>query len=274
MSDDARGFTLRGIYKVFVTGHGRRRQSVVAVQDVNLDVVPGEFLTFLGPSGCGKSTVLNMLAGLELPSAGELRQGGREITGINTGVGYITQDDNLLPWRTLVQNVELPLEITGVAPRVRRERALAMLSKVGLGGFESHFPDELSGGMRKRGSIVRTLLADDPVILMDEPFGPLDAQTRMLMQDDLLRMWGDTNKTIVFVTHDIVESIALSDRVVIFTSAPGTIKAVHTIDLPRPRDVFHIHRAPGFDAIYNAIWDEVREEIAKAEERADGQRAH
>jgi NitT/TauT family transport system ATP-binding protein len=263
---DERYFALEHIYKVFVTGRGKQRRSLLAVRDVNLTIEPGEFMTFLGPSGCGKSTVLNMLAGLERPTEGRIAQGSREINEVNTGVGYMTQDDNLLPWRTLLENVELPLELQGVATGERRARAQAFLKTVGLSGFEDLYPAELSGGMRKRGSVVRTLLADDPVVLMDEPFGPLDAQNRLLMQDELLRLWKGTGKTIVFVTHDLVESIALSDRIVIFTSAPGGIKSIHRVPLPRPRDVFHIHQTPGFDEIYNVVWNELREEIDKTRE--------
>lgn len=270
MAADPRSFTLKDVYKVFVTGSGKERRSLLAVRDVNLTIEPGEFITFLGPSGCGKSTVLNMLAGLELAANGVVCQGDRPVRALNTGVGYMTQDDHLLPWRNLVENVELPLELQGVPPAERRERAHLFLRKVGLAGFEDHYPHQLSGGMRKRGGIVRTLLADDPVILMDEPFGPLDAQNRLLMQDELLRLWQGTNKTIVFVTHDLVESIALSDRIVIFTSAPGTIKSVHQVPLDRPRDVFHIHQAPGFDEMYNAIWDELREEIEKTRQAREG----
>jgi NitT/TauT family transport system ATP-binding protein len=263
MPADARGFAVEAVYKVFVTGRWTRHRSLLAVCDVNLAIAPGEFITFLGPSGCGKSTVLNMLAGLERPSSGSVRHGERPITGINTNVGYVTQDDSLLPWRTLLQNVQLPLELRGVPARERTERGRLLLRQVGLSGFEEFYPAQLSGGMRKRGAIVRTLVADDPCLLMDEPFGPLDAQTRLLLQDELLRLWQGTGKTIVFVTHDLVEAITLSDRIVVFTSAPGTVKSVHSVRIDRPRDVFHIHEARGFDDTYDVIWDELREEIDK-----------
>lgn len=260
---DPRALRVEHVYKVFVSKPKRQRQALLAVRDVSLDIKPGEFITFVGPSGCGKSTVLNMLAGLELPSEGCVYQGASRINQLNTHVGYITQDDNLLPWRTLLANVELALELKGVGKAQRRPRAHEVLASLGLAGFEDAYPHQLSGGMRKRGSIARTLVADDPVILMDEPFGPLDAQTRLLLQDELLRIWTGSGKTIVFVTHDLVEAIALSDRIVIFTSVPGTIKSIHTIDIPRPRDVFHIHEAPGFNDLFDALWAELREEITR-----------
>jgi NitT/TauT family transport system ATP-binding protein len=259
------------VYKLFVTRGKGERRAMTALRDVNLQIRPGEFVTFIGPSGCGKSTVLNMLAGLLTPTAGRILYEGREVHGFNTAVGYVTQDDNLLPWRTLLDNVQLALEFRGVDRATRREKALQYIGAVGLAGFEGHYPHELSGGMRKRGSIVRTLVYDPRTILMDEPFGPLDAQTRVILQDELLRIWQGSGKTIVFVTHDLVEAIALSDRIVIFTSAPGEVKAIHQVSIPRPRDVFHIHSAPEFRELYDTIWVELREEILKARESAAGE---
>lgn len=251
----------QNVYKVFIARGGQAR---LALRDVNLTVRRGEFLCLIGPSGCGKSTVLNMFAGLVLPSEGVIRHDSRTISDVNTRVGYITQDDNLLPWRTVLANVELALECKGVALSERRSRALDFLARVGLKGHEDLYPHELSGGMRKRVSIVRTLVDDSvDVILMDEPFGPLDAQTRLILQDELLRLWQGTGRTIVFVTHDLVEAIALSDRIAIFTSVPGAIKDVREVNLPRPRDVFHIHETPGFADIYDGIWNDLREEILK-----------
>ena len=251
----------RDVYKVFVARGGKAR---TALRDVELTIRRGEFVCLVGPSGCGKSTVLNMFAGLVTPTDGTITHDGRVITDVNTRVGYITQDDNLLPWRTVISNVELALECKGVSKAERREKARDYLSRVGLSGTEELYPHELSGGMRKRVSIVRTLVDDSvDVILMDEPFGPLDAQTRLILQDELLRLWQGTGRTIVFVTHDIVEAIAMSDRIAIFTSVPGSIKDIREVTLPRPRDVFHIHETPGFSAIYDAIWNDLREEILK-----------
>jgi NitT/TauT family transport system ATP-binding protein len=184
------------------------------------------------------------------------------VAGLNRAVGYITQEDNLLPWRTLMENVELALEFRGVPRAERRTRCAALLDQVGLQGFEGHYPHQLSGGMRKRAAIVRTLAYDPGTILMDEPFGPLDAQTRLLLQDQLLRLWEGSGRTIVFVTHDLVEAIALSDRVAILSASPGRLKALHPVPIPRPRDVFHIHAQGPFPALYEKIWEELREELA------------
>ena len=257
----------QGVYKIFVPHGGSKAKPMTALRDVNLDVRPGEFLSLIGPSGCGKSTVLNMFAGLTAPTEGRVLHDGRAVDGVNTRVGYVTQDDNLLPWRTTLANVEIALELKRVPREARRARALEYLGRVGLRGFEYHYPHELSGGMRKRVSIVRTLVDESVnVILMDEPLGPLDAQTRLLLQDELLQLWQGTGRTVVFVTHDLVEAIALSDRIAIFTSAPGRIKEIREVRIPRPRDVFHIHEAPGFADIYDAIWDDLREEIRRTRE--------
>ncbi|HYZ43941.1 MAG TPA: ABC transporter ATP-binding protein [Xanthobacteraceae bacterium] len=248
----------RNVYKVFVA----RGKARTALRNVDLTIQRGEFVCLVGPSGCGKSTVLNMFAGLVTPTDGTILHDGRVIADVNTRVGYVTQDDNLLPWRTALANVELALECKGVGRAARRERAFDYLARVGLKGSAELYPHELSGGMRKRVSIVRTLVDDSvDVILMDEPFGPLDAQTRLVLQDELLRLWQGTGRTIVFVTHDIVEAITLSDRIATFTGVPGSIKQVRDVTLPRPRDVFHIHETPGFATIYDAIWNDLREEL-------------
>lgn len=255
-----------GLYKAFIA-RGRGDEPILALEDVNFDVKPGEFVSLVGPSGCGKSTCLNLLAGLTSSSAGLVEFEGKPVDSINTDVGYITQDDNLLPWRSLISNVELGLELQGVSKAERRTRALEQIEMVGLTGFEEHYPHELSGGMRKRASIIRTLIYNSSVVLMDEPFGPLDAQTRVILQDELLKLWDKTRPTVLFVTHDLVEAISLSDRVLVFSSRPGTIKREHVVDLPRPRDVFHIHETPGFDELYNALWADIRAEIKDARQK-------
>jgi NitT/TauT family transport system ATP-binding protein len=208
--------------------------------------------------------VLNLLAGLVRPSAGQVTYQGVPVEGVNTKVGYITQDDNLLPWRSVLRNVEFGLELRGVSKGERRARAREFIQLVGLGGFEDHHPHELSGGMRKRAGIVRTLAYDSGVVLMDEPFGPLDAQTRVILQDELLRLWDRQRPAVLFVTHDLVEAITLSDRIITFTGRPGTIKQEYEVGLPRPRDVFHIHDLPRFKELYDALWDDIRVEIAQA----------
>ena len=259
----------RDVFKVFIGGGDRRsRRAFLALRDVNLLIEPGQFVTFVGPSGCGKSTLLNMIAGLVRPTEGVVRYKGTPVTDVNTKVGYITQDDNLLPWRTLQENVEVALEFRGLPPKYRREHAAKYIAMVGLGGFEHLYPHELSGGMRKRTALVRTLIYEPDVILMDEPFGPLDAQTRVILQDELLKIWQGSGKTVVFVTHDLVEAIALSDQVVLFSRAPGTIKQVYQVPLPRPRDVFHIHAHPNFAEFYDRLWRDLKEEIVEAEREA------
>jgi NitT/TauT family transport system ATP-binding protein len=252
------------VYKAFV-GRGRGSEPVLALQDVSFDVRPGEFVSLVGPSGCGKSTCLNLVAGLATPSEGNVTHDGAPVRGVNTAVGYITQDDNLLPWRSLRGNVELGLELRGVPRRERRDRAQEFIDLVGLRGFEEHYPHELSGGMRKRAGIIRTLVHDSDVVLMDEPFGPLDAQTRVILQAELIKLWQRLTPTVLFVTHDLVEAIALSDRILVFTSNPGTIKRDYAVDLPRPRDPFRIHETPGFARLHEALWEDIRSEIASAE---------
>jgi NitT/TauT family transport system ATP-binding protein len=251
------------VYKAFIA-RGRSDDPILALADVNFRVEPGEFVSLVGPSGCGKSTCLNLLAGLSKPSSGQVLHHGAKVESINTSVGYITQDDNLLPWRSLMANVELALEFQGVAKAERQRRAQEFIELVGLGGFEKHYPHELSGGMRKRAGIIRTLIYDSDVVLMDEPFGPLDAQTRVILQAELLRLWERSRPTVLFVTHDLVEAIALSDRILVFTSGPGTIKRDYKVELPRPRDPFHIHETPGFDELYDALWTDIRTEIEKS----------
>lgn len=266
MSADGTVIEIRDVFKVFVAGGNRlQRRAFLALQDINLNVAAGRFVSFVGPSGCGKSTLLNMIAGLVKPTEGVVRYKDHPVVGVNTDVGYITQDDNLLPWRTLQENVEVALEFRGVPAGQRRDQATRYIGMVGLSGFEHHYPHELSGGMRKRTALVRTLIYEPSVILMDEPFGPLDAQTRVILQDELLRLWDGTGKTIVFVTHDLVEAIALSDEIVLFSRAPGTLKHVYQVPLTRPRDVFHIHADPKFPEFYDRLWRDLKEEIVEVE---------
>ena len=257
---------LADVYKAFIARGGGDR-ALLALEDVSFTADAGEFVSLVGPSGCGKSTCLNLLAGLDEPSSGSVEHHGSPVRGVNTKLGYITQDDNLLPWRTLLSNVELGLEFKGVPKDEQRRQAQEFITLVGLGGFEQHYPHELSGGMRKRAGIIRTLVYESDVVLMDEPFGPLDAQTRVILQSELLKLWERSKPTVLFVTHDLVEAIALSDRILVFTSGPGTIKKEYRVELPRPRDVFHIHETPGFAELYDALWDDIRSEIERSRER-------
>ncbi|WP_171070456.1 ABC transporter ATP-binding protein [Methylobacterium terricola] len=228
---------------------------------IDFAVGRGEFVAVIGPSGCGKSTLLQMAAGLLAPTGGEVRHRGRRIAGVNRAVGFVPQQAKLFPWKTLAENVELPLLLRGIGPAERRDRVGAALRAVGLDGFEGHYPGQLSGGMQKRGSIARTLIYEPDVILMDEPFGALDAQTRMVMQDDLQALSRAAGATIVFITHDITEAVVLADRVVVLSQRPSRVLADVAIDLPRPRDVFEPFRNPGFDAAYDAVWSRFRTQI-------------
>ena len=242
-----------------------RGKKVLALDSIDLAVAQGEFVTVVGPSGCGKSTLLNLIVGLLRSSSGRILFRGDPINGICTKIGYVTQKDNLLPWRTLIENVEIALEIRGIENSARRQRAEELIGQVGLSGFEDHYPHELSGGMRQRANIIRTLIYDPELILMDEPFGPLDAQTRIVLQDQLLKLWLASRKTIVFITHDLVEAITLADRVVLMTSRPGRIKSIENVTIPRPRDVFQIHERPEFRSAYERLWQQLRPEVNLAE---------
>ena len=238
-----------------------RGKKVQALDAVDLAIAEGEFVTIVGPSGCGKSTLLNLIVGLLRASAGRIVFRGEPVDGICTKIGYVTQKDNLLPWRTLLENVEISLEIRGIEEKGRRRAAEEWIGRVGLAGFEEHYPHELSGGMRQRANIIRTLIYDPELILMDEPFGPLDAQTRIVLQDQLLNLWSATGKTIIFITHDLVEAITLADRVVLMSSRPGRIKSVEAINIPRPRDVFKIHEDLQFRTAYEKLWQQLRPEV-------------
>jgi len=244
---------------VFPTPSG----AVRALDSVSLDVAPRKFTTVVGPSGCGKTTLLRLASGMVAPAAGQTLYRGQPVNGLNSKIGFVTQESNLFPWLTLVENVEFPLAVRGVKPRERRDRARGWINRVGLEGFENHYPFQLSGGMQKRASIIRTLIYEPEVVLMDEPFGPLDAQTRMQMQNDLLELWQRDQKTILFITHDLVEAIALSDTVVIMSRRPGRVLEVFEVPLPRPRNVFEIYIAPGFDKAYAHLWDHFRTELGR-----------
>ncbi len=234
---------------------------VVALDGVTFDVPLGQITTVIGPSGCGKTTLLRLVAGLTRASAGRVLYKGEAVAALNTEVGYITQDSNLFPWLTTVENVEFPLALRGISKPERRERAMEWLQLVGLSGFESNYPNELSGGMQKRVSIARTLIYEPDVVLMDEPFGALDAQTRMMLHHELLQIWSRQHNTILFITHDLVEAITLSDHIVVMTKRPGRISAQYQVPLQRPRNVFQIFLEPHFDEFYAKLWNHFKSEL-------------
>jgi len=232
-----------------------------ALTDIDLDIHAGEFVTIVGPSGCGKSTLLKLIAGFSGCSAGRIFFQGEEVRGLNTKVGYVPQESKLFPWLTVEENVGFGLSSRRFSRADRERQVNYFINLAGLAGFEKYYPAQLSGGMGKRASIVRALAYEPPVILMDEPFGPLDAQTRMVLQDELLKIWEQKRQTIIFVTHDLVEAVALADRVVVMTHRPGKIKDVIQVPMARPRNIFEIHRQEGFDEAYGRLWNIFRHEL-------------
>jgi NitT/TauT family transport system ATP-binding protein len=227
------------------------------LEHISLSVADGEFLVLLGPSGCGKSTLLNVIAGTLHPTSGTMLFESAPLKGVNRGVGYLTQDDTLLPWRTVENNIGIALELQFHREAAGRKEELvrSLIDLVGLRGFEKYHPGQLSGGMRKRVALARSLIYDPALLLMDEPFGALDAQLKIVMQNELLRIWERTRKTVVFVTHDLGEAIALADRVAVFSKRPGTIKDIVEIDLPRPRNATEIHRLARFGELHERLWN-------------------
>ncbi len=240
----------------------RTREHFLALDDVNLRVHEGEFVSLLGPSGCGKTTFLHAIDGLIPITRGSIKIDGRAITKPGKDRAMVFQSSALLPWRTVVGNVVYGLELQGVDGRMARERAREFINLVGLQGFEERFPNELSGGMQQRVNLARALVTAPEILLLDEPFANLDAQTREFMQAELLRIWSTTRKTALFVTHHITESIYLSDRVVVFTARPGRVKAIVPIELPRPRPL-KLKRQVEFLKYEELIWELIEEEVAK-----------
>lgn len=239
-------------------------QRYTAVQEVSLSVGAGEFVSVVGPTGCGKSTLLNVGAGLLQPSTGAVQVFGQPLQGINTRAGYMFQAESLMPWRTALGNVMAGLEFRGVLLADARAQAEDWLRRVGLGGFGDRYPHQLSGGMRKRTSLAQTLALDPDIILMDEPFSALDIQTRQLMENEVLALWASKRKAVLFITHDLDEAIAMSDRVVVLSAGPAARPiGEFAIDLERPRDVAEVRTTPRFIELHKAIWDVLREEVLK-----------
>lgn len=239
-------------------------QRYTAVQHVNLTVGAGEFVSVVGPTGCGKSTLLNVAAGLLAPSTGSVQVFGQPLQGLNARAGYMFQAESLMPWRTALANVMAGLSFRGMSDEQATSEAQDWLRRVGLGGFGDRYPHQMSGGMRKRVSLAQTLVMDPDIILMDEPFSALDIQTRQLMENELLALWAAKKKAVLFITHDLDEAIALSDRVVVLSAGPGSHPmGEFDIDIARPRDVAEVKMTPRFVALHAAIWDVLRGEVLK-----------
>ena len=270
---DGPAIELRGATKRFRSSGGVH----TAVRDLDLTVNSGEFVAVVGPTGCGKSTTLSLVSGLEPASDGEALVHGRPVDGIPEGVGYMFQNDAVLPWRSVLDNVATGPRYRGLAKRAARDKARDWVERVGLGGFESYYPHQLSGGMRKRVALAQTLVGEPSILLMDEPFSSLDVQTRSLMQDELLRLWSGTGTArgaaVVFVTHDLEEAVVLGDRVVVMTAGPATVKASFDVPLERPRDAEEIRLTPEFLDIYREVWESLREEVQITRERGAGRAA-
>jgi NitT/TauT family transport system ATP-binding protein len=235
-----------------------------AVANTTMHVAAGEFVSVVGPTGCGKSTLLNIAAGLLAPSGGEVRVFGEPLAGVNKRAGYMFQSEALMPWRSAMANVMVGLQYRGVPDADARQQALAWLERVGLRDFADRYPHQLSGGMRKRTSLAQTLALDPDIVLMDEPFSALDIQTRQLMENEVLDLWAAKKKAVLFITHDLDEAIAMSDRVVVLSAGPATHPiGEFAIDLPRPRDVAEVRTHPRFVELHSQIWGVLREEVLK-----------
>jgi NitT/TauT family transport system ATP-binding protein len=267
-AEDAARIDIVGLTKRFVTPKG---ETFTAIRDVTLTVEPGQFCAIVGPTGCGKSTTLAQVSGLEHPSAGSVQVGGHIVDGVTKGVSYMFQSDSLFPWKTVLHNVMIGPILLGTPKKEATELAMDWLRRVGLAGFEDRYPHQLSGGMRKRVAMAAALINRPRILLMDEPFGALDVQTKAIMQTELLQLWEELRPSVLFITHDLDEAVALSDRVVIMTSSPGTVKNVFDIDLPRPRgDVQQIRHEKRFLEIQGQIWDSLKDEVTRAYQQTAG----
>ncbi len=253
---------LENVTKTFELGY-------TALRDVELDVPAERFVALVGPSGCGKSTTLSLIAGLDRPTTGAVRVRGKRVNGITPSIGFLFQRDALLPWKTVRENVRLPLSLRGVRDAEAQRRVAEWIGRVGLRGFEASYPYQLSGGMRKRVALAQTLVYDPEILLMDEPFSALDVQTRNLMEAELLGLWQGSGKTVIFVTHDLEEAIALSDEVVVMTAGPARVKARYEVTLPRPRDIEAVRFDPRFTTLYSQMWNDLRDEVLESYARAN-----
>jgi NitT/TauT family transport system ATP-binding protein len=258
-----------GLAGVTVSFRLAERTTFTAVERASLAIADGEFVAIVGPTGCGKSTLLNVAAGLLAPSAGSVTVFGAPLAGRNAQAGYLFQADALFPWKTALDNIAIGLEVAGVATSVAHERARQWLARVGLSGFAARYPHMLSGGQRKRVGLAQVLIRDPKILLMDEPFGPLDAQTRQIMGNLLLDLWSADRKAVLFVTHDLEEAIALSDRVVIMSAGPAArIIGDWKVPLPRPRDISEITLDKAFHELHREIWHALKAEVLKGYEQS------
>lgn len=264
----AAGIDITGLTKRYLTPKG---ETFTAIRDVTLKVEPGQFCAIVGPTGCGKSTTLAQVSGLERPSAGTVSVHDQIVDGITKGVSYMFQADALFPWKTVLGNVSIGPILLGTPKREATLLAMDWLRRVGLAGFEDRYPHQLSGGMRKRVAMAAALINNPRILLMDEPFGALDVQTKAIMQNELLQLWEDLRPSVLFITHDLDEAVALADKVVIMTSSPGTIKDVFDIDLPRPRgDVQQIRHEGRFLELQGQIWESLKDEVTRAYNQSAG----
>ncbi|MGN6584836.1 MAG: ABC transporter ATP-binding protein [Rhizobiaceae bacterium] len=240
---------------------------MTALRDFTMTVAQGEFACVVGPTGCGKSTTLNLVTGLLKPTTGQVRVMGNPVTSISRDIGFVFQADALFPWRSVIDNVAAGPLYRGEPKKEAYERARDWIARVGLARFEKHYPHQLSGGMRKRVALAQTFINQPKILLMDEPFSALDIQTRTLMQDELLTLWSELKSSVVFVTHDLEEAIALADKVYVLTAGPGTVKSVYQIDLSRPRVMADIRYDTKFVEIARVIWDDLRQEVQLGQRR-------
>ena len=262
---DADRIDVKGLSKTFQLGG----TAIEAVRDVSFGVRRGEFVALLGPSGSGKSTVLNMIATLVKPSGGQILIDGKPVIAgeVTPGVGYVFQRDTLFPWRTVADNIGYGLQLAGVGDAERKERVAACLAQAGLQGFGDAYPSALSGGMRQRAALMRTLVVEPQILLMDEPFGALDTHTKIDMHEVLLRIWDRERQTVLFVTHDLGEALTLADRVILFSARPGQIKDMFEVDFARPRDAVKVRETPRYAELFQHIWHSLGEEFVKGRSR-------
>jgi NitT/TauT family transport system ATP-binding protein len=255
---------LINVSRRFLTPDGK---SMTALRDFNMTVERGEFVAVVGPTGCGKSTTLNLVTGLASPSAGQVRVMGAPVNGIHPGIGFAFQTDALFPWQSVLDNVMAGPLYRGIGKAEAREKARAWLARVNLSGHETKYPHQLSGGMRKRVALAQTFINEPQILLMDEPFSALDVQTRVLMHDELLSLWSQSKASVVFVTHDLEEAIALADKVYVLTAGPATVKSIYPIHMPRPRVASEIRYDPRFIEISRTIWNDLRDEVLRGASR-------